>query len=248
MKLAVCIACYNEENYIAKTLKSLANQSDLDFRIYLCDNNSTDESASISKRVASELNLDLIVIPEIQKGTGAAADTAFRAAIADGYEILARTDADAIVDRFWIATVRKNFEKYPKSLIGGFTSPIESEVSSARRNLIIFVTMVAIFFGIFRPSNYGGGKRGLYVMTQGNNLAIDRDTYLNAGGFRRVKIEELHEDRALVNDVRAMGGKVRMVWSMRVQVSVRRVKAWGLLNTLKWYANHSFRGENVDIR
>ncbi|MFM2384432.1 MAG: hypothetical protein RL166_306, partial [Actinomycetota bacterium] len=98
------------------------------------------------------------------------------------------------------------------------------------------------------PSNYGGGKRGLYVMTQGNNLAIDRETYLNAGGFRRVKIEELHEDRALVNDVRAKGGKVRMVWSMRVQVSVRRVQAWGLLNTLKWYANHSFRGENVDIR
>ena len=248
MKLAVAIACYNEEKYIEKTLKSLAAQTDSDFKIFLCDNASTDGSAAIAKRAAQELGLELVVVPESQKGTGAAADTACRAAFSAGYDVIARTDADAIVDKNWVSTVRKYFESHPNALIGGITSPITAEVTRARRNLIMSVTMIAIFFGIFRPSNYGGGKRGLYLMTQGNNLAIDKETYFRAGGFRRVKIEEMHEDRALVNDVRATGGRVRMIANMRVQVSVRRVSAWGLRNTLKWYANHSYRGENVDVR
>lgn len=30
--------------------------------------------------------------------------------------------------------------------------------------------------------------------------------------------------------------------------SSRRVKAWGLKNTLAWYADHRYRPEHVDIR
>lgn len=85
-------------------------------------------------------------------------------------------------------------------------------------------------------------------MTNGNNLAIDAESYLAVGGFKRSKIEELHEDRALVNDLRAIGKRIYRVRSMRVQVSARRINSWGLINSLKWYANHSYIGDEIDVR
>jgi len=248
MKLAVCIPCYNESNYIAKTLKSLSLQEDKDFKVFLCDNGSTDKTASIAKKAAKSLGLNLEVVFEKQKGTGAAADTAFRAAIAQGFELLARTDADALVDRAWTKSIRKHFLEHPAGLASGITGPIVGELNLSQYNIFRGASALAATFGLLRPSNYGNGRVGRYVMTNGNNLAIDSKTYLAVGGFRRTKIEDLHEDRALVNDVRASGGKVYRVRAMRVQVSARRIQAWGLFNSLKWYANHSFKGNQIDVR
>jgi hypothetical protein len=181
-------------------------------------------------------------------GTGAAADTAFRAAINQGFELLARTDADALVDMVWTKSIREHFLEHPAGLASGITGPIVGELNLSQYSIFRGASALAATFGLFRPSNYGNGRRGRYVMTNGNNLAIDSKTYLVVGGFRRSKIEELHEDRALVNDVRAAGGKVYRVRAMKVQVSARRIQAWGLFNSLKWYANHSFEGNQIDIR
>lgn len=248
MKLAVCIPCYNESNYIAKTLQSLSLQQDKDFKVFVCDNGSTDQTASIAMSAGHELGLNLEIVHEGKKGTGAAADSAFRAAIAQGYDLLARTDADALVDSSWTRAIRKHFQEHPHGMAAGITSPIAGEVSFRFSVMLRAATLLATTFGLFRPSNYGKGLRGLYVMTNGNNLAIDSKTYLAVGGFKRSKIEELHEDRQLVNDVRAAGERVYLVPAMKVQVSARRVNAWGLLNSLKWYANHSYKGEQIDIR
>jgi len=248
MKLAVCIPCYNESNYIAKTLKSLSLQEDTDFKVFLCDNGSTDDTASIALSAAQTLGLNLEVVQERQKGTGAAADTAFRVAITQGFDLIARTDADALVDSAWTKSIRKHFVSHPAGLASGITGPISGELSFWQYNIFKGASALAATFGLLRPSNYGNGRRGRYVMTNGNNLAVDSQTYLAAGGFRRSKIEDLHEDRALVNDVRESGGRVYRVRAMKVQVSARRIQAWGLLNSLKWYANHSFQGNQIDIR
>jgi len=248
MKLAVCIPCYNEANYIATTLTSLGSQEDKGFKVFLCDNASTDGTASIARTAAGALGLDLEIVDEAVKGTGAAADSAFRAAIAQGFELLARTDADAIVETSWTRSIREHFAAHPRGLASGVSGPIVGELTPVRSLTLRVASALAATFGVLRPSNYGGGRRGLYVMTNGNNLAIDRHSYLAVGGFRRTAIEELHEDRALVNDVRSSGGRVYRVRAMRVQVSARRIEAWGLGGTLRWYANHSFRGSEIDVR
>jgi glycosyltransferase involved in cell wall biosynthesis len=248
MRLAICIPCYNEENYIGKALESLANQSNRNFKIFICDNSSTDQTVSVANMVANRLGLDFEVLTETEKGTGAASDTAFRKAIGSGFKVIARTDADAQVSSNWCKVIAEHFRIQPHGLASGITGPLAGDLSLARRYLLKTASALAATFGVLRPSNYGNGRRGRYVMTNGNNLAIDSITYLAAGGFRRSKIEELHEDRALVNDVRASQGKVFRVRAMRVEVSARRIQTWGLLNSLKWYANHSFRGDEVDVR
>ena len=223
MKLAVCIPCYNESNYIATTLTSLSVQEDKEFTVFLCDNGSTDQTASIAMSAGHSLGLTVELVYEAEKGTGAAADSAFRAAVAQGFDLLARTDADAIVDPSWTKTIREHFTRHPRGLASGVTGPIVGELPPLRHLILRAASALAGTFGVLRPSNYGDGRRGRYVMTNGNNLAIDSHSYLAVGGFRRTTIEELHEDRALVNDVRSAGGKVYRVRSMRGQVSARRI-------------------------
>jgi hypothetical protein len=85
-------------------------------------------------------------------------------------------------------------------------------------------------------------------MCPGCNLAITADLYQRCGGFPRTAIEEVHEDRALVNQVRKLTTAYGQVPGMKVYGSVRRLRAFGLRNTLAWYADHRYRPDVVDIR
>ena len=107
---------------------------------------------------------------------------------------------------------------------------------------------VAAAFGKIRPGNRDPRYLGPYVMTPGCNLAITAELYLRAGGFPRTAIEDLHEDRALVNAVRLHTRRYGARRDVRVYGSIRRVHAWGLLRTLAWYADHRYRPDLVDIR
>ena len=248
MRIAVCVPFFNEEKCITATLSALLKQRDQNFVVFFCNNNSTDESPAIVRDFIAANRLDWKLVSETQKGTGAAADTAMRAAAAAGFDVLARTDADAIPQPNWIAQIRAAFADSGVRMLSGITVPIRSEVTARQYWIYRIAGVVASVFGTLRPGNYASGMTSVYVMTNGNNLAIRASTYLEVGGFPRTKIEEQHEDRALVNAVRAAGYKVRRVRGMRVAVSSRRVKAWGLANSLRWYKSHFRPTENVDIR
>src|SRR5690349_20329587 len=94
-ELYVVVPCFNEEKAIAATLESFTRQTDPAFRLVLVDNNSTDRTLEIIEEFKSghpALKIDCVFEP--QKGTGAAADTGFRYAIARNARFIARTDAD----------------------------------------------------------------------------------------------------------------------------------------------------------
>ena len=249
MKIGVCIPFYNEQKCIAATLEALLAQTDPEFTVFLCDNNSTDESVAIASSFIRDHKLDWQIVHETQKGTGAAADTAMRAGARAGCSILARTDADSLPDPNWVCAIRAKFTRHPQlSMVSGLSIPIRSEVSFFEFWLLRFATTVAMWFGLIRPSNYQRGMRGIYIMTSGNNLAIRAADYLAVGGFPRTRIEDVHEDRALVNAVRSHRLKVVVLRNMRVAVSARRVKHWGLMASIRWYRNHYRPSQNVDIR
>ncbi|MBW0121323.1 glycosyltransferase family 2 protein, partial [Pseudonocardia sp. KRD-176] len=78
--------------------------------------------------------------------------------------------------------------------------------------------------------------------------AITAELYERAGGFPRTRIQDVHEDRALVNAVRPLTARYGARRDVVVRGSSRRVRAWGLVRTLGWYADHRYRPEHVDIR
>ncbi|MEV6767849.1 glycosyltransferase [Nocardia sp. NPDC051030] len=248
-KLWVVMPAYNEEHGITGALAALAAQLDRDFTLVVVDNNSTDDTATVVRDFASEhpwMRIELI--EETQKGTGAAADTGMRHAISRGAVRLARTDADCLPTPDWTTRINAAFESGLRLISGQLIPRTDEGVKWVDRTIIRVALEVASTFGKFRPGNQDSRYLGPYVMTPGCNMAITAELYEAAGGFPRTAIEDLHEDRALVNAVRTITTDYGLRRDVRVYGSNRRVRAWGVRKTLAWYADHRYKPELVDIR
>jgi len=249
VKLTVVVPVFNEEAGIRATLQALASQRDTDFDVIFVDNGSTDASAAVIAEFAASRALPWRIIAEPQKGTGAAADTGMRAAIAAGATLLARTDADCLPRDDWTAAVRRSLTTGGLGLVGGELVPRRDEgLPWTTRVLLRSAVHLAEAFGRIRTANRDPAYRGPYMMAAGCNVGITAELYSAAGGFPRTAIEDLHEDRALVNAVRRITDRYARRSDVVVYGSSRRVTAWGLKNTLLWYKDHQYRPENVDIR
>ncbi|MFB7875885.1 glycosyltransferase family 2 protein [Nocardia sp. NPDC056064] len=247
--LWVVIPAFNEERGIEATLEAVAAQHDTDFAVVVVDNTSTDRTVEIVEKFAARYPLPRIeVITEAQKGTGAAADTGMRYAIAQGATLLARTDADCLPAPDWTARIRAGFDSGLRLVSGQLVPRTDEGVSWLDRTIIRVALELASAFGKVRSGNRDPRYLGPYVMTPGCNMAITAELYVAAGGFPRTAIEDLHEDRALVNAVRTITTDYGLRRDVRVHGSNRRVRAWGIRKTLAWYADHRYRPDVVDIR
>ncbi|MFE3541803.1 glycosyltransferase [Nocardia sp. NPDC059177] len=247
--LWVVIPAFNEERGITATLEAIARQRDTDFSVVVVDNNSTDRTVEVVEKFAAVNPVPRIeVIGEQQKGTGAAADTGMRYAIAHGATLLARTDADCLPAPDWILRIKVGFAAGLRLVSGQLIPRTDEGVSWRDRTIIRVALEVASAFGKIRSGNRDPKYLGPYVMTPGCNMAITAELYVAAGGFPRTAIEDLHEDRALVNAVRTITTDYGLRRDVRVYGSNRRVRAWGIRKTLAWYADHRYRPEVVDIR
>lgn len=254
-RLAVVVPVYQEAAGIRATLEQLAAQHDADFDVWFVDNGSTDGSREVIERFSTARGLARWhVVAEPQKGTGAAADTGMRAAIADGATMLARTDADCLPRLDWTARIRRALTPVADGglgleMVAGLLVPRRDEgLGPVARTALQAAVRLADAYGVVRPSNNGPEFRGPYVMAAGCNVAITASMYVASGGFPRTAIEDLHEDRALVNAVRRRTGRYARRRDVVVRGSSRRVQAWGLRNTLLWYKDHAYRPAHVDIR
>ncbi|MFE0465237.1 glycosyltransferase family 2 protein [Kitasatospora sp. NPDC058965] len=247
--LWVVVPAYNEEASLPATLRALARQTDTDFECVVVDNGSTDRTPDVVREFAATAGFPVHLADEPRKGTGAAADTGMRYAIAAGARYLARTDADCLPVPGWTAAARRGLAG-GLGLVTGQLRPRTDEFRLRlwESRLLPAVVSVAAAFGRIRPGNRDPQYLGPYLMCPGSNLAITAELYQRCGGFPRTAIEELHEDRALVNRVRRVTAAYGQVRGMKVYGSVRRLRAYGLRNTLAWYADHRFRPDVVDIR
>ncbi|MFC4905984.1 glycosyltransferase family 2 protein [Actinomadura gamaensis] len=250
MDLWVVVPAYNEERSIGATLRRLAEQTDTGFTAVVVDNASTDRTAAVVREFAAiHPKPEIRIVLETTKGTGAAADTGVRHAISAGATHVARTDADCLPDRGWIAALKRAFDD-GLEMVSGPLRPRTDEFPLRlwERRLLPSVIALAAWFGRFRPGNQDPLYLGPYVMMPGCNVAITADLYLRSGGFPRTRIEDVHEDRALVNRVRYLSDRYGLRPDVIVYGSVRRLRAFGLVRTLGWYADHRYRPPIVDIR
>jgi glycosyltransferase involved in cell wall biosynthesis len=245
----VVIPIFNEEKAIRDTLDSLLAQSDTDFTLVLVDNASTDQTVAVIEQWRREhpaLAVDLIREP--QKGTGTAADTGFRYAIAQGATHIARTDADCLPIRDWVAGLKRAFAEEGLEFVVGVLKARTDEISLdwSDRFVIPLLMTVAETYG--KLTRRDKRFKYPYILVAGSNLAITADLYLRCGGFPHTRTEEEHEDRILSERVRALTRRVGKKRHLVVYSSVRRAKRYGYRNTLLWYWDHKYQPEEVDIR
>lgn len=251
MNLWVTVPFFNEKKTLPALFQRLDEMSG-SFNVMFCDNASTDNSKSILLSLinTSKTPNKYHIITEPLKGTGAAADTAIKEAIKLGGTHILRTDADCLPEFNWVEYASEQFRASPVEFIAGKIIARTDDTPLTKWQEKVFNTLprVAAFYGKYRPLNKGKQFKGPYVMTAGCNLAITSELYLLSGGFPRTKIEDTHEDHVLVNRVREKTSQYCYDSKLIVAVSARRISEWGIVNSLKWYANHSYKPLVVDIR
>jgi glycosyltransferase involved in cell wall biosynthesis len=243
----VVVPCYNEARGLLATLHALAEQTDTAFTLIVVDNASTDASADVVRDFATRAPFPVELVTETQKGTGAASDTGFRAAIGRGARWVARTDADCLPHLAWVARLKQALVADGLEFVAGRIVPREDEQLSLRERVVLPV-MIALAERYGRFARRGPQFRYPYFMAAGNNLAISAPLYEAAGGFPRTAIETAHEDRELSERVRTLTDRAEVRRDIVVYNSVRRVRAYGFVNVLRWYRNHGYRPTVVDVR
>ncbi|MEV6349265.1 glycosyltransferase [Actinoplanes sp. NPDC051851] len=223
MTLWVIVPAYNEAARIGQTLSALAQQTDTDFTLLLVDNGSTDGTASVVPGVRS--------IVETEKGVGCAVDTGFRYAIAHGATRLARTDADCIPRPGWVAAARAALDDGAGLVCGRITAR-RDEHGIAGRAVFAGLVGLAAAFGRLRPAHRGSGFLAPYRMHAGNNMAITAELYQACGGMPR---RPSPTDRLFLNRVRRTTASIVHSRTMVVENSTRRLRAYGVIRTARWY-------------
>jgi glycosyltransferase involved in cell wall biosynthesis len=244
----IVVPMYNEAYSIGPTLRALAEQSDMSFSLVLVDNGSTDHTVAVANAIAASLpGLRMCLIHEPQKGTGAAADTGFRHAIASGARWIARTDADCLPCHDWVHQLKNSLVEQGLDFVAGKLRPRADEhLRLVDHMLLPIVLWIAEHYGgIFRR---GTKFRYPYIMVPGGNLGISATLYAQCGGFPRTAIDHSHEDRVMSEKIRTLTDRAALLPNLIVHHSARRLRAYGYVNTLRWYRNHGFRPRKVDVR
>jgi glycosyltransferase involved in cell wall biosynthesis len=243
----VVVPFYNEAQGIEATLDALAAQIDRDFVLVCVDNASTDFGADVVNAFASRhAELDVRVISEPVKGTGAACDTGFRYAIAEGATHVLRTDADCLPDRNWVGNIRREFGAGAEFVAGRIEARRDATFNAADAVILPFLVWISDAYG--RTFRSGRGFKAGWLLVAGNNLAITASLYEHCGGFPRGDFSKQGEDRALHDRVRLVTDRIVKRDDVLVFNSIRRVRAYGYFNTLLWYWNRKYRPAVVDVR
>lgn len=166
VKISVVIPAYNEEKYIAKTLKSLMNQDfprEL-FEVIVVNNGSTDKT----HQVAEKFDVKVIRYNKVQ-GVSAARDVGSK--MAEG-EIIAGTDADTVVPKYWLKTIESNLRAGD---VVGVSGPVGIAGGTILQRLSYFLG-----FEFYRVIEAITKK----VYFTGMNFAIKKEVFDKIGGFR----------------------------------------------------------------
>jgi glycosyltransferase involved in cell wall biosynthesis len=243
----VVVPFYNEAAGIDPTLEALAAQIDRDFVLVCVDNGSTDRGVDVVKGFASRHpDIDVRVITEPVKGCGVACDTGFRYAIGAGATHVLRTDADCLPDESWVHNIRREFAAGAEFVAGRIKARRDAQFSTADAVVLPFLIWISDVYGrLFRG---GRGFKAGWVLVAGNNLAITSGLYERCGGFPRNHFTDQGEDRALHDRARRITDRIVMRDDVLVFNSIRRVRAYGYVNTLLFYWDRKFKPAEVDVR
>ncbi|SMH48315.1 Glycosyltransferase involved in cell wall bisynthesis [Rathayibacter oskolensis] len=246
----VVVPFFNEEKLLGGTLEALARQTDSDFALLLVDNASTDRSGEvIASFAARHPERPLTTLRETQKGTGAASDTGFRHAIAEGAAIVARTDADSLPDARWVSVLKADFAAGAK-IVGGKVKPRTDEPEYRWYDGVIGAVLIGIIERAPRYLYRRPGQRYPMFMVPGLNMAIDARLYLEVDGFPRSSIDDTDEDLELHLKVCQVLARSQAVFDRRavVRCSIRKGRALGYLGILLWYWDRKKSAAVVDVR
>jgi glycosyltransferase involved in cell wall biosynthesis len=133
----VVVPAFQEAPSIPATLAAIEAQTLRPLTVCVVDNGSTDATADIVRSWAADqaargVGLGVYLVHEAERGTGAAADTGMRFAIANGARNLLRTDADSLPRPGWAAWMAARMEDGVELIAGRVTDRADERIPLGR--------------------------------------------------------------------------------------------------------------------
>lgn len=201
--LSVVIPAFNEEKYLPSCLNSLKMQNFTDFEIIVVDNNSTDDTSKIARDFGVRVVKETVqgMIPSREKGFSEAKS-----------EIIARTDADAILPPNWLSKIYHYFQLYPRmvALTGGFIFPEATKIQEKVLQIIfnqVYIQQMKIALG--------------HHTLNGPNYALRKSSWRQIQAHKDDRM--VHEDIDLSCHLYELG-EIRFFPGLQVAYSLRRWK------------------------
>ena len=179
MRYTVVISTYNRSASLADALAALSRvRTAHPWEVLVVDNNSTDDTAAVVRRIAGDFPVELRYVHEPMPGKYAAMNTAI--AVARG-EIVAATDDDALVDPEWLERAGTAIDELRCDFVGGPVTPLW--IQAPPRWLDLSKPVIQKVLALL---DYGSSVREFGVgigWPLGVNVAYRREAFAKAGPF-----------------------------------------------------------------
>ena len=173
--ITIIVPVRNEEENILALLKGISEQTypKHRFEVIVADDSSTDNTSTIVKNYAANASISIRLIKVIDgNGKKKAIETAISKS--EG-TLIVTVDGDCLVKANWISTINAYYQNYkPKMICGGVTFWGEHN---------FFEKMQTIEFASLTGSGAACLKAGFPNMCNGANLAYEKQTFFEVGGF-----------------------------------------------------------------
>lgn len=131
MKVSILIPCHNEEEVIAKCVRSCLNQSHPVFEVVVVNDGSTDKTARVLHRLADKIRL-----VDIWPNTGNKSLAQQRGLEAIKGDIVITVDADTLLDKDFVKNILAAFENNPSlAAVCGYVNSMPGNWLTACRQI-----------------------------------------------------------------------------------------------------------------
>ncbi len=199
LTLSIIIPVYNEERRLKACLDAITTQTVMANEVIVVDNNSTDKSVEIAKSYPF-----VRIVKEKKQGFTYARNAGFEAASCD---ILARIDADSVMNPTWVECVIRNFSSRDiDGLTGLGYSDFLPRIHGPKTVLpswLYFMWSVAIF---------------RLPVLWGANMAIRKSAWRRIVGKVHMDNSLVHEDQDIALCILEEGGRLHRDNKLRITI------------------------------
>jgi glycosyltransferase involved in cell wall biosynthesis len=244
------VIAYNEERSVADCVEAILRQEapGVDLRVLVIDDASTDGTAEVVRKIASDGRVRLIQQPR-NAGRGAARAAGVAAAL--GVEYIAMVDADILLPPDWLARTLHRFEVADTQAVGGTAVP-DGDVAWVHRALGLTprptraTTTITGNNGLYRAAIFG--RIGFdSLLREGEDVAFNYA--MTAQGFRAELVPDLlvehREHKTYMQSVRWLFqsgmGATRQLWRYRRPRPADAATVFFWLSMFAWRPRQNMR-------
>lgn len=203
IQISVVIPCFNEEQAIGQCLAALSIQEPQAYEVIVVDNNCTDKTVEIAKRFKF-----VKVVKESIQGMTPARNAGMAAATGD---VLARIDADTIVQPGWVEAIKNIFSD---ETVAAATGPVRYHDMPAKRAGQFLDQEIRAAIDVIAKD---------YRFLFGSNMAVRRDVWKSI--YKDLcNNDDLHEDMDIAMHIHERGGIIKYDRTMVAGMSARRLE------------------------